>query len=367
MKTHRFMISSHIPALFLAAAMITGPAVTPAMAASSCNPFQDVAADAPYAAAVQYVYDAGITSGTGAHTYSPDNRITFGEFALMLCRMYWPDENWTIDSATAHVAVDKLGNIMDPTGARDMEVARPVAYRALLACSGVPIFSQELYGTNIEEEKELDDAVFTAMQLGLCDEDGMDWTLITRGEAAQILYTTSQADMEVPTPPIVEKLNIEIEDDYQTKCAKFLEAVIDLPEALLNRFQEEDWSLVIGDDYISQWSYENDANAVGLTSYANETIYTRNASNVAHEFGHFLHDQLGRPQKVVELYEKEAKQAQPVIGDYAMTNESEYFAEVFEKFMNWSDKKLKKLQEAAPETYAYFAQLEAEGWLPAES
>ena len=35
--------------------------------------------------------------------------------------------------------------------------------------------------------------------------------------------------------------------------------------------------------------------------------------------------------------------------------------------MNWSDKKLKKLQEAAPETYAYFAQMEAEGWLPAES
>lgn len=71
MKNHRFMLSRHIPALLLAAAMITGPAVTPALAASSGHPFQDVPADAPYAAAVQYVYDAGITSGTGAHTYSP--------------------------------------------------------------------------------------------------------------------------------------------------------------------------------------------------------------------------------------------------------------------------------------------------------
>ena len=32
-----------------------------------------------------------------------------------------------------------------------------------------------------------------------------------------------------------------------------------------------------------------------------------------------------------------------------------------------NQKELQKLQEAAPETYAYFAQLEAEGWLPAES
>ena len=209
--------------------------------------------------------------------------------------------------------------------------------------------------------------MFTAMQLGLCDEDGMTWTLITRGEAAQILYAASQSDMKVPDPPIVDYLNVEVEDDYRAKCAKFLETAADLPEALLARFHDEGWSLVIGDDYIIQWSYKNDANAVGLTSYANETIYTRNASNVPHEFGHFLHEQLDRPQKVVELFEKEAQQAQPVIGDYAMTNESEYFAEIFEKFMLWDDEKLQKLQAAAPETYAYFAQLEAEGWLSAES
>ena len=367
MKNHRFMLSRHIPALLLAAAMITGTAVTPALAASSGHPFQDVPADAPYAAAVQYVYDAGITSGTGAHTYSPDAKITFGEFALMLCRMYWPDEEWTIDSATDYVSVEQLCNLMDPAGARDTGVARPVAYRALLACSGAPIYSQGLYGANTEEEKEMDDAVFTAMQLGLCDEGGMTWTLITRGEAAQILYAASQSDIKVPDPPIVDELNVEIEDDYRTKCAKFLEIAADLPEALLARFNEEGWSLVIGDEYIIQWDYENDANAVGLTSYANETIYTRNASNVPHEFGHFLHEQLGRPQKVVELYKKEAQQAQPVIGDYAMTNESEYFAEIFEKFMLWDDEKLQKLQAAAPETYAYFAQLEAEGWLSAES
>ena len=90
-------------------------------------------------------------------------------------------------------------------------------------------------------------------------------------------------------------------------------------------------------------------------------------TSVIHEFGHFLHDQLGRPLRVDELYELEAEQARPVIGEYAMTNESEYFAEFFEKWMNWTDSKLQELQKVAPQTYAYFAQLEANGWLPVES
>ena len=87
MKNDRFMLSRHIPALLLAAAMNTGPAVTPALAASSGHPFQDVPADAPYAAAVQYVYDAGITSGTGdGSTLSPQGQATRAQAAVMLLR-----------------------------------------------------------------------------------------------------------------------------------------------------------------------------------------------------------------------------------------------------------------------------------------
>ena len=43
---------------------------------------------------------------------------------------------------------------------------------------------------------------------------------------------------------------------------------------------------------------------------------------------------------------------------------NEYFAEFFEKWFDDTDVWLQRLQEAAPETYAYFAKLEKQGWLP---
>ncbi|MBQ8590931.1 MAG: S-layer homology domain-containing protein [Firmicutes bacterium] len=49
--------------------------------------FDDVPANSYYAKAVQWVYEQGITSGTGASTYSPDEACTRGQMATFLCRM----------------------------------------------------------------------------------------------------------------------------------------------------------------------------------------------------------------------------------------------------------------------------------------
>lgn len=367
MKTRHFMLSHKIPALLLAASMMASTAVTPALAVSTSLPFQDVAADAPYAAGVQYAYDNGITAGTGADTFSPDRQITFGELSLMLCRMFWPEQDWNMDTAIDYVAADKMGYIIDPVNQRDASVASSVGYSALFACSGTPIYSEALYNQDMNEGNRIDDAVFTAIQLGLCSESDADWKLITRGEAVQMLYEWNLADIEAPVPPIVDKLQVEVEEGYKVKCSQFLESVADLPQVILDRFEDKGWKLVIGDDELLQWNAENGGNAVGLTKYADKAIYTRSITSVIHEFGHFLHDQLGRPLQVDKLFELEAEQARPVIGDYAMTNESEYFAEIFEVWMKGNEDKLQKLREAAPQTYAYFAQLEASGWLPAEN
>ncbi len=48
--------------------------------------FVDVPADAYYATAVQWAYEQGITSGTGATTYSPDEPCTRGQMATFLWR-----------------------------------------------------------------------------------------------------------------------------------------------------------------------------------------------------------------------------------------------------------------------------------------
>ena len=51
------------------------------------NPFADVDADAYYAKAVQWAYEQGITGGTSATTFSPDEACTRGQMATFLCRM----------------------------------------------------------------------------------------------------------------------------------------------------------------------------------------------------------------------------------------------------------------------------------------
>lgn len=50
------------------------------------NPFVDVAADAYYAKAVQWAYEQGITGGTSATTFSPDDTCTRGQMATFLWR-----------------------------------------------------------------------------------------------------------------------------------------------------------------------------------------------------------------------------------------------------------------------------------------
>lgn len=89
-----------------------------------------------------------------------------------------------------------------------------------------------------------------------------------------------------------------------------------------------------------------------------------NAGSMVHEFGHFLHHHVRAPETVEQLYEKEAKQAEALLGEYAMTNDNEYFAEVFEYWIasNGNEDRLSKLQAAAPGTYAYFAELESNNW-----
>ena len=50
------------------------------------NPFTDVRADAYYAKAVQWAYEQGITGGTSATTFSPDDTCTRGQMATFLWR-----------------------------------------------------------------------------------------------------------------------------------------------------------------------------------------------------------------------------------------------------------------------------------------
>ena len=52
--------------------------------------FSDVAEDADYAAAVDYISDLGIMVGDGTGRFNPDKTVTRAEMAATVCRMLTP-------------------------------------------------------------------------------------------------------------------------------------------------------------------------------------------------------------------------------------------------------------------------------------
>lgn len=191
------------------------------------------------------------------------------------------------------------------------------------------------------------------------------WEYVTRAEVVQMLYLmgTGQTNPVVP-PPILEEINISIEDTYAVSSGQFLQEVEKVPKSILEQFSKEDWSLVVGNKELAVWNYKNGMSASGLTIFGEKTLFVANAGSTIHEFGHFLHHHVQVPEMVKQLYEKEATQAEVLLGEYAMTNDNEYFAEVFEYWIasNGDEGRLSRLQAAAPGTYAYFAKLEANNW-----
>ena len=101
----------------------------------------------------------------------------------------------------------------------------------------------------------------------------------------------------------------------------------------------------------------------GFTNYQQKKICAKVSACVVHEFGHFYHQTLGFPAEVDHLYRQEAEPASKVLGEYSAENSHEYFAEFFEYWTDWNGDKMrmKALEEAAPETYAYFLTLEELG------
>lgn len=350
-------IKRKIPTTLLVVSILSGTAV-PAFAV---GPFQDVSPGSSYTEAIRYAYENKITIGTSEDTFSPDRLITSGEMSMMFCQAFFTDKEWTTEEAVAEIMRRRDGVVMQPNLHMDSKVTRGWAYKTLLACAGIPAYGPELYGI----DGDVDDTIFTAANLGLCDMTADPWEYVTRAEVAQMLYLMGTGQTNpVVSPPILEEINISIEDDYAVSSGRFLQEVEKIPKSIRKQFGEEGWTLVVGNKELAIWNHENRMSASGLAIFGEKTLLVDSAGSTVHEFGHFLHHHVRAPEMVEQLYEREAKQAEIILGEYAMTNDNEYFAEVFEYWIvfNGNAEQLTKLQAAAPGTYAYFSELEANNW-----
>ena len=200
-----------------------------------------------------------------------------------------------------------------------------------------------------------------AKELGITPLGTGAYEQMTRDEAAQTLYLLMTQEYEVCPPEIMEYLNIENVDNV--KVSPYLRWLDMIPKVILKEFYDRDWKIVLDDERTDAVKLSQ-GRCIGLTVYGEKTIYLAEDKATVHEMSHFYEKVLGFPKVIRELYEKEARAASIILGEYSTTDRAEYFAEFFEYLIYFGNvsRRMEKLKQTAPETYAYFQTLQANGW-----
>lgn len=317
----------------------------PACAASG---FVDVAENSPWHESVTYLAEQGITNGVGNQRYAPDEQITISQWAIMLCRAFDRGNEISLSHAYQNGWLSTSAVLVP-----DSAVCRGELYQSVFTASGVPIYDFSLFPDG-KPLSDYDNCMRIGAELGLCKENTDPVALVSRGEAAGVLYSVLTSELCVEAPPMLDGLPVQ--NNAGVPLNDYLMALKQVPEALLQKFKSEGWTYSIDFGYLSDLSREYHTSCTGATNYAEKTIYVSEASSTLHEFGHFLYYILGLPDKVERLYAEEADAAATFLRDYAMTNSREYFADYFVHFLGCADdaEKAEQMARLTPETFAFF-------------
>ena len=326
--------------------------------------FQDVSTDSPWYDSILYAVENGITSGTGNGHFSPDQNITARQWAVMICRAYNKEVKAAPDApfgaAEMKLGFDEGWLDISAMVSPDSVMCRRYTYESIFRVERIPVFSSNLYAA--EEQPNENAYVRVAKKNGMCEStvDALD--LITRGEAIHIIHLMLTKEIRVDTPSLVQMVNL-VNVDNTLALNDFLLEINKIPEAILYAFQADGWSYRIDSKFVNDFSNRKGEKYAGCCSYMDKSIYVKYSYATIHEFGHYYHHIIDEGN-FDEIYRKEAAAASVVLGDYAATNKSEYFAETFEYWINWfgNGTKMNALKKAAPETYGFFQKLAMNNW-----
>lgn len=358
MKRFYQSLTTFAMALFLSAFL-----AAPAYAASG---FSDIPADSGWYEAVTYLADHEITYGTGNQCYSPNELITVRQWASMLCRAF---ENYDLDFYDSEVFGDTsilccyregwlTENAME---APDSHMCRSALLQSAFRAAGIPVYDSALYPGG-EELSPYDNVLRVGKELALCGQDSAALELMTRGEAAQILYQLLTCEYEIEKPPMVSAVFLYNQEGVDLN--PYLVELDRVPAPILRAFERSEWKYVIDYSYLRDFSRQRGMTCIGVTSYSTREIYVSDYTATIHEFGHFLDQVLRFPAEHETLFRAEAHSSLAVLRDYAATDSSEYFAEYFAYWIANRENadKMARLEAASPETYEYFTLLETNGW-----
>ena len=339
-------------------------ALTLCLPAIAASPFSDVPAGTTLYESVAYLSEKGITNGTGGGQFSSDAPITIRQWAVMLDRALGTGD--TQDGAefgqsSLTLAYRRgwlsLACLLSP----DVGLSRGILYESAFEAVGLPVYDGSLYpgGTSLPDSEN---CLRVGAELGLCPEGADPLEVVTRGEAAMLLYAVLTQDLQAEEPPILSQFPIE--NPAGADLNDFLLELCQVPAPILERFRAGGWAYTVDHQHLAELSQKYHTSCTGAADYGKRHIYVSAASSTLHEFGHFLDWALGFPAVHDELFEAEAKGAAQFLRDYALTSSGEYLAESFAYFIRHQDNdaKLEQMERLTLRTYVYFCRLADSGW-----
>ena len=257
--------------------------------------FSDVPNDSPFHESIFYLAERGIVCGEGNGRYVPDAPVTVRQWATMLCRAFDTEPegvSWQEVGANA-VQIAVHSSWLDPTAVGDENgfICRGELYRTVFAAAGIPLYDATLYSLDWLSPGE--NALRVGKKIGLCAENKTAAELVTRAEAAQLLHAVLTQNLTV-TPPDTP---VTVENLIQWNVNAFLLELRKVPQPILDAFNENGWTFVIGTEYLADLSRKLGVNCIGAAAYTEKRIYVFEASAILHEFGHFLDCTMGFPQE----------------------------------------------------------------------
>ena len=173
-------------------------------ASAAFGTFQDVQETSDCYESVLYLSDHGITNGTGRVCFSPDLPVTVWQWAMMLCRAYdvkVDGSSWSDLSLSAVEQSYRKGWLSETAlFASNTQFCRGAPYKSAFAAAKIPVYDSILYENGVELS-DFENCLRTARELSLCGETVGVTEIVTRGEAAQLLYAVLIRDLTVEAPP----------------------------------------------------------------------------------------------------------------------------------------------------------------------
>lgn len=324
--------------------------------------FSDVVPDSPNFESVEYLAEHGIVKGTGDSQFSPEKFISVRQWAVMLCRAYAlesHEEPSEFGTSCIQRCLEKDWLQMAAFEEPDSRMCWSAFLESAFHVIDLPVYDYELYPEGVKLSS-WENYLRIGRELGLCGQEAVPAQLVTRGDAAELLFCMLTQTFEVTEPP----QPIPIQNHTCISLNDYLIELHRVPEPILQAFQTQGWTYIIDFDILQEFSKQHDMSCIGITTYSKKQICVSAPESTIHEMGHFLHCVLDFPLEFERLFRKESSSAHSLLRDYSLTNSHEYFADCFTFWVTNSgnEQKLAAFRDAAPGTYHFFFSLEQGNW-----